>query len=53
MYFLLASFGPASLALFLLVTIMILSFYGGFATIPAYLKDLFDVEQVGPSTEGC
>jgi MFS family permease len=48
MYFLLASFGSASLALFLLVTIVILSFYGGgFATIPAYLKDLFGVAEVG------
>ena len=48
MYFLLASFGSASLALFLLVTVVILSFYGGgFATIPAYLKDLFGVAEVG------
>ena len=48
MYFLLALFGSASLALFLLVTIVILSFYGGgFATIPAYLKDMFGVAQVG------
>ncbi len=48
LYFLLASFGSSSLALFLLVTVVILTFYGGgFATIPAYLKDLFGVEQVG------
>jgi MFS family permease len=48
LYFVLASFGAASLVLFLLVTIVILSFYGrGFATIPAYLKDLFGVAQVG------
>jgi hypothetical protein len=48
MYFLLAAFGQASLALFLLVTCVILSFYGGgFATVPAYLKDLFGVEEVG------
>ncbi|HEX7169662.1 MAG TPA: OFA family MFS transporter, partial [Rubrobacter sp.] len=48
MYFLLASFGQTSLALFLLVTVVILSFYGGgFATIPAYLKDLFGVAEVG------
>jgi MFS family permease len=48
MYFLLATFGSASLALFLLVTVVILSFYGGgFATIPAYLKDMFGVAQVG------
>ena len=48
MYFVLASFGASSLALFLLVTVVILSFYGGgFATIPAYLKDMFGVAQVG------
>ena len=48
LYFVLASFGAASLVLFLLVTIGILSFYGGgFATIPAYLKDLFGTAQVG------
>jgi MFS family permease len=34
--------------LFLLVTVVILSVYGGgFATIPAYLKDMFGVAQVG------
>jgi ABC-type uncharacterized transport system permease subunit len=33
--------------LFLLVNVVILSFYGGgFATIPAYLKVLFSVAQV-------
>jgi MFS family permease len=48
LYFVLAAFGAASLVLFLLVTVVILSFYGGgFATIPAYLKDLFGVAQVG------
>jgi MFS family permease len=48
LYFVLASFGAASLVLFLLVNVVILSFYGGgFATIPAYLKDLFGVAQVG------
>ncbi|MGI8909214.1 MAG: L-lactate MFS transporter [Rubrobacteraceae bacterium] len=48
MYFLLASFGSASLGLFLLVAIVIISFYGGgFATVPAYLKDMFGVAQVG------
>jgi MFS family permease len=48
MYFVLASFGSASLAMFLVLTLVILSFYGGgFATIPAYLKDLFGVAQVG------
>ncbi len=44
----LASFGATSLVLFLLVTVVILSFYGGgFATIPAYLKDMFGVAEVG------
>jgi MFS family permease len=44
LYFLLASFGATSLVLFLLVTVVILSFYGGgFATVPAYLKDIFGV----------
>ena len=48
LYFLLASFGATSLVLFLLVTVAILSFYGGgFATVPAYLKDMFGVAQVG------
>ncbi len=48
LYFLLASFGATSLVLFLLVTVVILSFYGGgFATIPAYLKDMFGVAEVG------
>jgi MFS family permease len=48
LYFVLAAFGAASLVLFLLVTMVILSFYGGgFATVPAYLKDLFGVAQVG------
>jgi MFS family permease len=48
LYFVLAAFGASSLVLFLLVTVVILSFYGGgFATIPAYLKDMFGVEQVG------
>ncbi len=48
LYFVLAAFGATSLALFLLVTVVILSFYGGgFATIPAYLKDMFGFAQVG------
>jgi MFS family permease len=48
LYFVLAAFGASSLVLFLLVTVVILSFYGGgFATIPAYLKDMFGVEEVG------
>jgi MFS family permease len=48
LYFVLAAFGASSLVLFLLVTVVILSFYGGgFATIPAYLKDMFGVAHVG------
>src|SRR4030095_15888243 len=35
-------------AVFIAVSVVILSMYGGgFATIPAYLKDLFGVMQVG------
>ena len=48
LYFLLASTGTASVAWFVLLTGIILSFYGGgFATVPAYLKDLFGTMQVG------
>ena len=48
LYFVLASWGTVGLGLFLAVTILILSFYGGgFATVPAYLKDLFGGYQVG------
>ena len=47
-YFLLATFGHLSTALFILFAVVILSFYGGgFATIPAYLRDLFGTYQVG------
>jgi len=47
-YFLLASSGTAGIALFVAVTAVILSFYGGgFATIPAYLKDMFGGLEVG------
>jgi MFS family permease len=43
-----ALLGTLSLPLFVLLTVVILSFYGGgFATIPAYLKDLFGGYQVG------
>ncbi|OLT41228.1 MFS transporter [Serinicoccus sp. CNJ-927] len=43
-----ATFGRSSLLLFVLMCVVILSFYGGgFATIPAYLKDLFGGMQVG------
>ncbi len=48
MYLLIALFGDASKPLFVLCALVILSFYGGgFATIPAYLKDLFGTYQVG------
>ena len=48
LYFLLATAGTASVALFVLLTGIILSFYGGgFSTVPAYLKDLFGTIQVG------
>ncbi|MDT0388009.1 MULTISPECIES: OFA family MFS transporter [Streptomyces] len=48
MYTLLALFGDSSKPLFVLCALVILSFYGGgFATIPAYLKDLFGTYQVG------
>jgi len=48
LYFVLVTAGASSLLIFLLVTVVILSFYGGgFATIPAYLKDLFGEREVG------
>ncbi|MHB9857927.1 OFA family MFS transporter [Streptomyces sp. YIM S03343] len=48
MYLLIAAFGDSSKPLFVLCTLVILSFYGGgFATVPAYLKDLFGTHQVG------
>jgi MFS family permease len=48
LYLLLASLGSASTALFALVCALIISFYGGgFATVPAYLRDLFGTYQVG------
>ncbi len=48
MYLLLSLFSNQSKGLFLLCTLVILSFYGaGFATIPAYLRDLFGTYQVG------
>jgi MFS family permease len=47
-YFLLATVGHNSTALFVLLAAVILSFYGGgFATAPAYLRDLFGTYQVG------
>jgi len=48
LYLLLATAGTASVALFVLLTGIILSFYGGgFSTVPAYLKDLFGTIEVG------
>ncbi|MEV0039910.1 OFA family MFS transporter [Streptomyces sp. NPDC050804] len=48
MYLLIARFGDSSKPLFVICALVILSFYGGgFATIPAYLKDLFGTYQVG------
>jgi len=48
MYAVIAAFGGGSLVVFVLATLVILSFYGGgFATAPAYLRDLFGVFQVG------
>ncbi|BBC31635.1 MFS transporter [Streptomyces graminofaciens] len=48
MYLLIALFGDSSKPLFIVCALVILSFYGGgFATIPAYLKDLFGTYQVG------
>ncbi|MFD3457561.1 OFA family MFS transporter [Streptomyces sp. NPDC058691] len=48
LYLLIALVGDSSKPLFILAAAVILSFYGGgFATIPAYLKDLFGTYQVG------
>ncbi|MFH8689712.1 OFA family MFS transporter [Streptomyces anulatus] len=48
MYALIALVGSSSKPLLVLCALVILSFYGGgFATIPAYLKDLFGTYQVG------
>ncbi|MFF5563698.1 OFA family MFS transporter [Streptomyces sp. NPDC012623] len=48
MYLLIAWFGDSSKPLFVICALVILSFYGGgFATVPAYLKDLFGTYQVG------
>ncbi|MEV5840302.1 OFA family MFS transporter [Nocardia sp. NPDC052112] len=47
-YLLVWSVGQTNKALFIAGAMVILSFYGGgFATIPAYLKDLFGTYQVG------
>ncbi|WP_449288866.1 OFA family MFS transporter [Micromonospora zhanjiangensis] len=48
LYALLAVAGHTAVALFVLLACGILSFYGGgFATVPAYLRDLFGTFQVG------
>jgi len=48
LYTVLALFGSASTMLFVLLAFVIISFYGGgFATVPAYLRDLFGTYQVG------
>ncbi|MFF0743703.1 OFA family MFS transporter [Streptomyces sp. NPDC004111] len=48
MYFAIIHLGNDSKPLFIVCALVILSFYGGgFATIPAYLKDLFGTYQVG------
>jgi MFS family permease len=47
-YLLLAFVGSTSTALFVALAAVIISFYGGgFATVPAYLRDLFGTFQVG------
>ena len=48
LYVLLALTGSTATAVFVLLAAIIISFYGGgFATVPAYLRDLFGVFQVG------
>ena len=48
LFFLVATTGASAVWLFVLLTAVILTFYGGgFATIPAYLKDMFGTYQVG------
>ena len=48
LFFFLATAGSSSVFIFVALTALILSFYGGgFATIPAYLKDMFGTYQVG------
>ncbi|GGK42350.1 OFA family MFS transporter [Nocardia camponoti] len=47
-YLLLATVGSKATAIFVILCVIIISFYGGgFATIPAYLRDLFGTFQVG------
>ena len=48
LYLAIITIGEGNKVLFLAAALLILSFYGaGFATIPAYLKDLFGTYQVG------
>ena len=48
MYLLLASTGHNATWMFVVFALVIISFYGaGFATVPAYLKDLFGTLEVG------
>ncbi len=48
LYVILALFGSTATWVFVLTAAIIISFYGGgFATVPAYLRDLFGTYQVG------
>lgn len=48
LYLLLALFGSSSTLVFVVLAAVIISYYGGgFATVPAYLKDLFGTLEVG------
>ena len=48
LYLLMATVGQQSTWIFVVLAVVILSYYGGgFATIPAYLKDLFGTLEVG------
>lgn len=48
LYLLMATLGQTSVAIFVVLAMVILSYYGGgFATIPAYLKDMFGTLEVG------
>ena len=48
LYALLATIGSSSVAVFAIIASVIISYYGGgFATVPAYLKDLFGTLEVG------
>ncbi|MCT9871505.1 OFA family MFS transporter [Paenarthrobacter aurescens] len=48
LYAVLALFGSGTTLLFVVLAVFIISFYGGgFATVPAYLRDLFGTYQVG------